>query len=280
MKLRENPPVHLTYCLNIHPGESWAENFAAVRDKALAVKRRVAPDEPFGLGLRLSNVSARTLADPKTLADFRAFLDANGLYVFTLNGFPYGMFHRTAVKSDVYRPDWRTPERRDYTNLLADVLAELLPEDVTGSISTVPGSYRSWVHTDDDRRVIAEMLSASAAHLAEIHARTGKYIALALEPEPDCLIENTDETLSFFAGFDNETFRRHVGVCVDLCHLAVVFEDPAESLRRLTDAGVRVSKVQLSSALRCRATHDAVVQLRTFCDPVYLHQVKVRTTGG
>ena len=37
MILQHNPPLHLTYCLNIHPGEKWADNFAAIKEHALAV---------------------------------------------------------------------------------------------------------------------------------------------------------------------------------------------------------------------------------------------------
>ena len=59
------------------------------------------------------------------------------LYVFTINGFPYGCFHGARVKENVYVPDWRTPERRDYTNLLADILADLLPRNLTVQIFRV-----------------------------------------------------------------------------------------------------------------------------------------------
>jgi sugar phosphate isomerase/epimerase len=299
MKLRENPPLHLTYCLNVHPGETWEENFEAVRGKALAVKRLVAPGKPFGLGLRLGRAAAQTLGRPAKLREFRRFLGRNGLYVFTVNGFPYGGFHRRSVKHDVYRPDWRSTRRRDYTVLLADLLARLLPRGLSGSISTVPLSHKSRVKGDADVRGMTRMLATCAAHLARIRRRTGKDICLALEPEPDCFIENTDETLRFFSGAlmefgapvvagemhvparDAEAIlRRHVGVCLDVCHFAVAFEDPAKSLKKLAEAGVRVAKVQLSSALRLRPTALALRRLREFCDSVYLHQVKVRTSRG
>ena len=101
MRLRDDPPVHLTYCLNIHPGETWTENMAAIRDHALRVKALVAPDRPFGLGLRLGSWAATTLAEKECLNDFKRFLDEHNLYVFTINGFPYGAFHGTAVKAEV-----------------------------------------------------------------------------------------------------------------------------------------------------------------------------------
>jgi len=280
MRLQDDPPLHLTYCLNIHPGETWNENLAAIQTHALAVKRQVCPDAPFGLGLRLSNTAAHELSEENTLNDFRAFLDVNDLYVFTVNGFPYGTFHGTPVKSNVYRPDWRTRERIDYTNLLADVLAALLSDGITGSISTVPGSYRLWIASHEDRNAITANLSACAEHLARLRDRTGKDITLALEPEPDCLIEHTDDALDFFANVTDDTFRRHVGICVDLCHLAVAFDDPTDSIRRLNHAGILIPKVQLSAALRCTPTPEAMAQLHPFCDPIYLHQVKARSPEG
>ncbi len=286
MKIREHPPLHLTYCLNVHPGESWEENLAAIRDKAMKVRDRVAREGPFGLGLRLSCEAAKTLSRPEMLGQFRRFLDEQDLYVFTINGFPYGRFHGAAVKEAVYRPDWRTPERRDYTILLADILAELVPADVTGSISTVPGSYKLWLRGADDIAAMVANLMEVAAHLAEVQERTGRRICLALEPEPDCHIETTAEAIEFFTGplaaaaQNREVIRRHVGICFDTAHLAVEFEDLDESLSRLREAEVTVAKIQLSSALRVEAGAHAGQALRGFCDEVYLHQVKVRGGDG
>ena len=299
MKVQSAPPLHLTYCLNVHPGESWAENVAAIRTFAIPVRNRVAPDKPFGLGLRLSALAAGQLAEAAALSEFREFLDRENLYVFTINGFPYGQFHDTAVKDSVYAPDWRTAERRDYTIAMADVLAELLPEGVTGSISTVPGSYKPWIRGDDDVRRMVEMLCDTAARLAAIGRRSGREIVLALEPEPDCFIENTDEVIALFTGPLREhgcryladrhgldqadaaqAIGRHLGVCFDTSHLAVEFEDLAASLASLAAAGVRIGKVHLSAALEARASDAARSQLRKFVDPVYLHQVKSRGASG
>jgi len=135
---------HLTYCTNIHPGESWPEVRSNLERYLLSVKGQLAPRGPFGVGLRLSALAAHALAEPRTLAEFKDFLQRNGLYVFTLNGFPYGPFHGEPVKENVYLPDWKQDDRLQYTNLLADLLVELLPDDpeLEGSISTVPGALR------------------------------------------------------------------------------------------------------------------------------------------
>jgi len=298
MILSSSPPLHLTYCLNVHPGETWGENLAAIRRHAMRVRRAVAPGRTFGLGLRLSSEAAVELSDPPTLAELRGFLADNDLYVFTINGFPYGRFHGAGVKEDVYRPDWRTPERRDYTVRLVDILAALLPEGVPGSVSTVPGSYKPWIRTPDDVERMCRGLAEAAAHAASVRDETGRDICIALEPEPDCFIENTDEAVAFFTetlpaaapalaehlGAPPDRLAamlgRHLGVCLDTAHAAVQFEDPAESLRRMTSAGVRVGKVQLSAALRLRPTRAALRRLNGFADAVYLHQVRARRPDG
>jgi sugar phosphate isomerase/epimerase len=287
MRIQDSPPLHLTYCLNIHPGETWDENLAAIQRHALKLRDRVAGGKRFGLGLRLSAIAAEQLSDRRRLATFRDFLAAENLYVFTINGFPYGQFHGTSVKENVYRPDWTEPARVRYTMQLADILAALLPEEVTGSISTVPGSYKPWTVSGRQVVEISSSLATVAAHLAGIHARTGREIVLALEPEPDCLIETTQEAVDFFQGplieFGRQAedcIHRHLGVCIDTAHAAVEFEDPASAVRQLQQAGIRIGKIQISAALRLETNEPSLRRLADFQDAVYLHQAKVKHGQG
>lgn len=300
MILQHRPPLHLTYCLNIHPGESWTENFAAIREKALAIKLRVAPDQWFGLGLRLSqHAAARLAGDPALIEEARAFFAENQMYPFTINGFPYGRFHAGPVKEQVYAPDWRTPERRDYTMQLADVFTHFLPPEVDGSISTVPGSFGPWIESDADRTLIAKNLAVVVAYLAAIRDDTGQEIHLGLEPEPDCFLERTDGTIAFFENYLLTTgvdevarllrcerphaeavVRRHLGVCFDTCHVALQFEDPFTALKAYRSAGIRISKVQLSAALAGPGSPETWQALKKFNEPVYLHQTKVQFGNG
>ena len=289
----------LTYCLNVHPGESWPENFATLRTTVLAVRDLVSPSRSFGLGLRLSAAAAAELADPRKLSELAGFLQSENLYAFTINGFPFGRFHDGPVKENVYSPDWRSPKRRDYTNQLATILAALVPEGEYGSISTVPCSWKEWIRTPADIELILEHLTDCVAHCAGIAARQDRDIRLALEPEPCCLLETTSETVEFFNHhlFANGArmlgrklqcseeaarglTRHHLGVCLDTCHTALQFEDPLEALREYEAQDIRVPKIQISSALRTDASPGALEALRAFAEPVYLHQVKARTEGG
>src|SRR4051812_38256274 len=181
--------AQLTYCTNIHPGESWEQVFENVRTHVLAVKALVAPERAFGVGLRLSAQAARSLREPDRLLAFREFLDRHQLYVFTINGFPYGPFHAQPVKGAVYRPDWREPERGRYTSDLACLLAELLPEGSSGSISTVPGGFKADLAGPEHVSRIAAQLVEQALELHRRQQRSGRLVPLALEPEPCCLLE-------------------------------------------------------------------------------------------
>jgi sugar phosphate isomerase/epimerase len=291
------PPLHLTYCTNIHPGESWDEVFANVATHVVAVKARVSPTRPFGVGLRLSAAAARRLAEPEVLAEFRQFLRDRQLYVFTINGFPYGPFHGTPVKENVYRPDWLEDERVAYSDQLAELLAALVPEDLEGSVSTVPGCFAERASGDSGARMAAR-LRRHALGLWHLRERTGRTITLALEPEPHCVMETSGDAVGFFqrhlfsaestAAFARdsglapaaaeEVLRRHLGVCLDACHAAVEFEEPAEALRGLGAAGIRILKVQVSAGLRVvRPDAAALAALERFAEGVYLHQVVVRT---
>jgi sugar phosphate isomerase/epimerase len=295
--------VHLTYCSNIHPGESWAEVRSNFDRHVIAVRDRLAPAGDFGIGLRLSARAAAELSQPAALAEFRDFLSRMRMYVFTVNGFPYGTFHGTRVKEDVYLPDWRDAERLRYTDQLADLLAELLPDDRTieGSVSTVPGAFKAALGGPQDVAQMIENMLRHVAHLVALRARTGRVIALALEPEPCCFLETIDEVIAFFerdlhgpaairstmelTGLDHASADRalhdHLGVCLDLCHAAVEFENAADCVRRLDLAGIRVHKMQISAGLRVpRVEPDALEALRRFGDDVYLHQVVQQGPGG
>lgn len=291
---------HLTYCSNIHPGESWAQTRTAVLEHVPEVRRRVAPDQRFGVGLRLSNEAVTELRRGNALAQFKHELEARDLYVFSINGFPYGPFHGTTVKQAVYRPDWRESERELYTQRLADALEALLPEGMTGSISTVPGCFAERNVPGAAERM-AEALRRQVVEFSYRHRARGVELVLALEPEPCCALETIEQTIAFFRDhlFTTESIdrvsaltkldhaqaeaalRRHVGVCLDTCHAAVEFEDPRGCVDALLDAGIRIGKVQVTAGIQIRnVTADHVDALRAFADEVYLHQVVARGPDG
>jgi hypothetical protein len=269
--------AHLCYCLNIHCGESLSDIIQAIKYYAAAVKRRVCPNMPFGLGLRLSKLAADELK--QDLLRFHEGLDRAGMYVFTVNGFAFGRFHDAQVKENVYLPDWSSTDRLDYTVSLAEILATLLPDDISeGSISTVPVNYGKAIHPG-----AVDNLLECARKLKTIHSKTGKKIMLALEPEPDCFLETSYDVIRFWEDYISPMSRplhNYLGICVDACHASCCFERPADYLKRICDAGISVPKIQISAALSLSVENDVSPRLELFADDVYLHQVRVRTSDG
>jgi len=282
----------LTYCTNVHAIDDLDSVLAALSRYCAPVRRRLGVRR-LSLGLWLSRRSAsELLASPDARTQLREALEANGLELVTLNGFPYGDFHAERVKEEVYRPDWADVRRHHYTLDLAHILCELLPTDVEeGTISTLPLTYAPTAGASS-----AEECATTLAHLAvDLHRladRHGRRIRVCLEPEPDCIVETSDQAIAFFhdrlrpavrrRGVDPEIVDRHLGLCFDACHQAVEFEDPAAAWSRISEAGIRVGKVQLSCALEVpeEDSSHAEPRLRPFDEIRFLHQVRRRDRKG
>jgi hypothetical protein len=301
---------HLTYCTNIHPGESWDAVFANLQQYVPEIKRAVAPAAPFGIGLRLSGHASRELLENDgNLAAFQAWLSREDCYVFTINGFPHGGFHGEAVKDNVHSPDWTTRERLTYTLRLFEILVRLLPEGVDGGISTSPLSYRHWhrepAGMERCMRKSALQLAEVAARLHELGEQNGKELHLDIEPEPDGVLENVQEVIDYYRnwlipqgsrylgrrlGFSTsaaeECLRKHIRLCYDVCHFAIVHEEPERAFAALAREGIRIGKVQLSAALKLDMPADpgdaqtAAQLLQPFAESTYLHQVVARDQWG
>jgi sugar phosphate isomerase/epimerase len=258
--------LHLTYCTNIHPAIGWEAVLESLRSHAPALKARLSPDHEFGIGLRLSGAESSELLADGRLDEFKRWLDAEGLYVFTINGFPHGTFHGQPVKADVHAPDWRTDERVAYTLRLAEILAALLPDGVDGTISTNPLSYGPWIEGDADG-----WARATRNVLGVVDELRGTRIALALEPEANGALPDVESLVRWW---EDDFDREHLTVCFDACHSAVAYEDLDAALAALEAAEIRIGKAQLSAALTVPAAAHA--ELHAFADPIYLHQVTER----
>jgi sugar phosphate isomerase/epimerase len=284
------PGTILGYCTNVHAGATWAETRTALETHACAVREQVCPDQPMGVGLWLSAAALRDLDDPRARTDIRRWLENRHLDVFTINGFPYHNFHEAVVKHRVYQPTWAERERLDFTIRLAELLAELIPPGAHASISTLPIAWPRAAHDPAaDALVIAraaEQFAILAQHLAELRERTGRRIHVDIEPEPGCVLDHSTDVVRFFQDalapiISDDLRAAHLGVCHDICHAAIMGEAQADAIDRYADAGIRVGKVQVSSALRAHVYTDADrASLRAFAEPRYLHQTMVRRDDG
>ncbi|RFS22747.1 xylose isomerase [Chitinophaga silvatica] len=301
---------HLSYCTNIHPGEKWGDHFEQLKKYIPAVKQQVSPDRPFGIGLRLANSASLELSKEEQLTAFKQWLKEVDAYVFTMNGFPYGGFHDVVVKGDVHAPDWTTGDRVAYTIRLFRILAALLPEGMEGSISTNPLSYKYWCNRcDEEKNAFVESATLNmllvVEQLAKIHRSNGPLMHLDIEPEPDGIMENTSEFISWY--FETllplgipfiadklqvteteaaDIIKRHIQLCYDVCHFALVYESPKQVIDTMAQHGLKIGKLQISAALKAGLPtemdkrKEIVDAFRKFNEPVYLHQVIARKTDG
>jgi sugar phosphate isomerase/epimerase len=292
---------HLTYSTLVHPGDTWEEMWASLTTYVPKVKARFAPHAPFGVSLRLSARSAETLVNNRAERDrLKSFLADNNLYLYTVNAFPYGPFKNQIVKEQVYEPDWRSEERTRYTINVADVLADVVPAEISPSIQSAPLGFKPRVTGADVVASYTQHVLRVAAHLVALASRTGRTVTLALEPEPFCFLETTDETVAYFtnhlysgasatalaklAGIPvseaHVALRRHVGVVFDICHQAVAYENIAESLQKLVNAGIPVFKLQEAAAMRVpEVTQKIVDTLARYAKTIYLTQTVEKKDG-
>lgn len=278
-------PLPLAYCTNVHPCRAVADVPTVLDRHALAVREQCG----FGISVGLWLPEA-AVADPAAGAVVADALARRGLTCHTLNAFPFGDFHGARVKEQVYLPDWADRRRLDYTLACARLLVALVPPGGEGSISTLPLGFKGFGHGPDFMAAASDALLTAARELAAIEAATGRVIRLAFEPEPCCVLETTAETVAFFtalferaarAGIEQEA-RRHLGVCYDVCHQAVEFEDAATAIATLAAAGIRINKVQISCAIEAGDPTDAAQRdaLLAYVEPRYLHQTFARDAGG
>lgn len=286
MSLSELP---LGYCTNVHPGRDVAEVERGLDAYTLPVAREFGQQVAAGLWLARPVVS-ELLESPGELDRFAGAMRDRFLQVYTLNAFPFGDFHSDVVKGRVYVPDWSDATRTEYTIDCARVLATLLPEGVDGSISTVPLGFKEFEHADDFEPRAIEQLVETARGLARLRDESGQIVRLAIEPEPFCLLETTAEALAFFERLRSraedlgagDEVGEFLGLCYDVCHQSVEFEDVAESIRSIDAAGIRINKVHVTCAIRLEnpADADARATLAQYVEPRYLHQTMARTAGG
>jgi hypothetical protein len=292
---------HLTYSTLVHPTDNWEQLWRTVNEYLPRVKARVAPGQKFGVCLRTSAPSAAFLASaPARRADLKQFFADNDLYLYTANAFVYGVFKKQIIKEEVYEPDWRTPERRDYTKQVADLLAELAPEGVNPSIQSAPLGFKPRVTGDDVVEAYTDNVIDVVKHLIELEKRTGKVVTLGLEPEPRCYLETTDETVEYFttrlfsprvaqrlakaSGIHEAdaaaAMKKFTGVVFDIGHQSVGYEDIPASLQKLVDNGVQIVKLQEAAAVYMpNVTQKTVDALQAFAKTIYLSQTCQKKDG-
>ncbi len=274
----------LALCGNVFPAQSADAVLAAVqgpvRQWSLALQQRGA-SPPFGLGFSASaSAVCSFLQQPQQLAALQKALAAAQVEVWTANAFPFGDFHAERVKEKAFLPDWRTPERLQFTLQMAELLLRLAPPQAQPlSLSTCPLGYGKAAREDAQTRVHLQRVVDGFQALTQSH---GQDLVLAIEPEPDGALERVTSLVDWLGQHFPASSLDMLGVCWDLCHSAVVGEETADVLDAFRQSGVVCGKVQISSALTAHGplTTEQSQLLAQLTEDPYLHQVRAVDQQG
>jgi len=314
--------VQLSYSTNVHPAESLDDLLRVVeRHVAPVMHGAMGPQPEYAVNLRLgmrqvdellahdplpsnSVLSDAILSAPPSPAceRLKETLARHKLRVASVNGFPILDFHAPRVKEMVYSPPWTDGGRAQYTLKIAKALAHLTGDRAEAAVSVPTGTFKGYCDNEEIKAQCAHFLTECAKELMRLERLTGKTIKLGLEPEPYTTGETIGEFLEYYqkyilAAADEKwpsqlgvsakqaeaLARKFITVNLDLCHSAVEFEDPLEDLKQLQAAGIAVTGLHLSAALRLPEPHRnaaALDQLLGLNEPRYLHQVVGKLRDG
>ena len=298
------PDIQIGYCGNVHPAQTVEQVLDNVQRHASTVRNLCYPDATLPFGIWVSETALDQLQSKDNIHLLRDALLEHHVNAFTINGFPFGDFHQPVVKHSVYQPDWSTDQRLDYTLKLAKLHDVLLPSGQPSTISTLP---LGWPHKNGEAlsysqkrlplqqkadsaflTACANQLRSCADSLAELKIQTGRHCTICIEPEPGCILDTAEDVCQFFneylfSGSDAETARVHIGVCHDVCHSAVMFEDQADAVQAYAQSGITIGKVQVSSAVEVdfvnlddQQKRESLRTLSEFSEPKYLHQTCIK----
>ena len=294
-----NTIAQIGYCGNVHPAVTVDQLIENLRQHTAVVKQLLGSDQPMPFGIWISARALEQLQTPQVLSRLKNALAEHQLVPFTVNGFPFGDFHQAVVKRSVYSPDWSSSKRLAYTLQLADLHHQLLPPDAVSTISTLPLGWPSESENDGSAtdaflKKCAENLATCAAALDQRYQQTGRRHIICIEPEPGCVLDCCGDVVEFFERYlfphnsqGKTLIQNYIGVCHDVCHSAVMFESQEEAIAAYSNAGIKVGKVQVSSAVEVDfdrmdsdGKREARKQLTGFCEPKYLHQTSIHHADG
>jgi sugar phosphate isomerase/epimerase len=182
---------------------------------------------------------------PEQKQGLREALARHDLAISNINAF---MMHAVDDPRQKYwHPSWIEPDphyrriRIEHTKRSLSLAAELGAPHVT----TEPGGPlhgRTW---SEGLKLFIEELKPVLDHAAQVG------VPLLVEPEPDLLIETTDQYLEFASHFDTP----FLGLNFDIGHVFCVNEDPAEAVRKVAPL---IRHVHLEDIAATRVHHHLI----------------------
>ncbi len=274
MYVSENYTV--TYCMNVFPAYDVQNLLILLNEKIPQIVERTQPDQitiPLGLWFPIDLLEKSSQADRDRIGRVMA---RNNQYICTLNAFPQGQFHEKRIKENVYFPDWTDDKRFEYTCRVIEFASNLSLTQGIIPVSTVPISYGNkysdsvWIN-----------LKKMCVFLHKIKEQKGLHFRLLLEPEPGCVLDRISNSKDFLQELSLRipNAREYIGICLDTCHCAVMFEKPIDFFDMVENQGYSIDKIQISAALKLQKGINRST-LRKFNEVTYLHQTTILEENG
>lgn len=267
-----------TYCCNIYPLSSL-DDFIHLLKITQPQIAKVLNKDPFKMGLWAPNFLLDELMKEKNIELCKNLMREHNLDVITFNGFPYSKFHGETVKEKVYLPDWSQKERLMYLKKVSQFAHAL--DSKTTVISTLSGGFLPDDSIEKKNTYIENMLEW-VQWASYYEKETGFIAKVALEPEPYNTLQSSKDIISLWSDLKEEaaklnieasTLNKYLGICLDVCHFSVIYENPTYVYKTLKQNHIPVHKFQLS--ISPKWTPENKISLEQFFgldEPVYLHQ--------
>lgn len=260
---------HLSYCTNIHKGESWNEVFTNIKKYTVNVKKLITRKKWFSIGLCLSNKSVKSLTKKNILKKFQKWLLKKYIYIQTINSFCFTNFHEKNIKQKIYNPNWGTYERYIFTKQIINIIKHTLLITTTGTISTVPLFYKYTIKTKKEKYILLQKSIINLMNILIHLKKINKNISICMEPEPDCYLEKTSDVITFYnkrlyihgneylqknykitKKINKQLIKKYIKVCYDICHFSLFKEKIQQTLSKFKKEKIDIGKIQLSSGLK------------------------------
>jgi hypothetical protein len=290
----KNVSVDLSYCTNIHFGESWEEVFYILKFHSRKLRNAFLKMDQFGIGLRLSNSSIINLSKSSFFFDFLFWLKINNFYIKSVNGFPYSFFGSNYIKDNVYLPDWSNFKRYIYSRRIIILFSNFLNKNNFGGISTLPLSYKYFFCNYSYNNLYIKSIKylySLLILLNDIYVNNKIFIHLDIEPEPDCVVSNTLDYINFFKKWLLDRIilyflkkkihmfiLNYFRICFDICHSSVEFESICQSFNSIFLFNIKFGKFQISSSLKIDKMNFYNSYVFSYLpETPYIHQVYGKT---
>lgn len=257
----------ITYCSNIFKNNNGTQLLNSLNKYKKEFKSYK------DISICVSNNIINELNEKKNLNKILTWKKINKKNIPLINGFVYKNFHQNLIKENIYYPDWTKKERFNFTKNTIFFAQKINKRSKICGISTLPITYKLWIknNTKYNIKKAINFFFEILKILIKIKKYKNILIHIDIEPEPFCLLEDCKDFIYFFKSWilpeleekikiylnvkknkAKNVITKHLNLCFDICHSAVMFENQKLSLDLIKKFKIKIGRVQISSAIKIK----------------------------